>query len=80
MNKKTQKKNEQFTADVMQSTAKGLKEIFSPFNMGFALVVFPYGSPGIGNYVSSAKRKDMIEALRETAKRLEKNKDKVRYE
>lgn len=79
MNKKRQK-NEQFTADVMQSTAKGLKEIFSPFNMGFALVVFPFGSPGIGNYVSSAKRKDMIEALRETANRLEKKEDNVRYE
>jgi len=43
--------------------------------MGFALLVFEFGKPGIGNYISNAQRSDMIQALRETADRLEKNQD-----
>jgi len=43
--------------------------------MGFALIIFEFNCPGISNYVSNAKRGDMITALRETADRLEKNQD-----
>jgi len=42
---------------------------------GFALIVFDFNKPGISNYVSNAKREDMIAALRETADRIEKNQD-----
>ena len=42
---------------------------------GFALLVFPFGDPGISNYISNAQRGDMITALREAADRLEKNED-----
>ena len=43
--------------------------------MGFALLVFDFGAPGTGNYISNANREDMIKSLRETADRLEKNQD-----
>lgn len=46
-----------------------------PKELGFALLVFPLGGPGISNYVSNGTREDMIKALRETADRLEKNQD-----
>lgn len=43
--------------------------------MGFALIVFDFDNPGIGNYISNAERSDMIKSLRETADRLERNQD-----
>ncbi len=43
--------------------------------MGWALIVFEFGAPCIGNYISNAQRKEMIETLRETADRLERNQD-----
>lgn len=43
--------------------------------MGFALLVFDFGKPGISNYISNAQRSDMIAALRETADRLESKQD-----
>lgn len=39
---------------------------------GFALIVFPFGSPGLSDYISNSNRRDMIKTLRETADRLEK--------
>lgn len=45
---------------------------------GFCLLVFGFGAPGIANYVSNASRQEMIEALRETADRLERKEDKLR--
>jgi hypothetical protein len=42
---------------------------------GYALIVFDFHEPGLSNYISNAKREDMIKALRETANRLEKNQD-----
>lgn len=42
---------------------------------GYALIVFDFHDPGLSNYISNAKREDMIKALRETADRLEKNQD-----
>lgn len=46
-----------------------------PDGWGLALVVFPYGKMGIGNYISTAQRTEMIQGLRELADRLEKNQD-----
>jgi len=43
--------------------------------MGFALVVFEFDKPGLGNYISNAQRADMITALRELADRLESRSD-----
>ncbi len=50
-----------------------LKEYFP--DSGFALLVFKFNKPGIGNYISNAKRESMIEALKETIKRLKSNED-----
>lgn len=44
-----------------------------PKDFGYAVIVFPFNTPGISNYISNAERSTMIEALRETADRLEKN-------
>lgn len=41
--------------------------------MGFALLVFEFHKPGMGNYVSNANRKEMIECLEETAERFRKD-------
>lgn len=51
----------------------GLK--FNKEEIGFALLLFEFNNPDIGNYISNANRKDMIKSLRETADRLEKNQD-----
>lgn len=37
---------------------------------GFALFVFEFSKPGIGNYISNVQREDMIKALEETLARL----------
>ena len=41
----------------------------------YALILFDFYKPGIGNYVSNANREDMIKTLRETADKLENNED-----
>jgi len=46
-----------------------------PGGWGFVLVVFPFGEMGIGNYISNARRKEMIKGLRELADRLERKED-----
>jgi hypothetical protein len=43
--------------------------------MGFAIILFDFYKPGIGNYISNARRHEMIKALRESADRLENNED-----
>lgn len=40
--------------------------------LGWALMVYEFEAPGIGNYISNGTREDMIKALREAADRLEK--------
>lgn len=60
--------------EAMQKMADDIKKIL-PSDLGFALIVFPFKDVGVGNYISNACREDMIEALRETADRLEKNQD-----
>ncbi len=46
-----------------------------PADFGFTILVFPLGNPGVSNYISNARREDMIKTLRETADRLEKKED-----
>lgn len=42
---------------------------------GFVVLVFPFGEPGVANYISNGSREDMITALREKADVLEAKKD-----
>lgn len=46
-----------------------------PPDTGFAVIFFPIGAPGISQYGANCRREDMIEALRETAERLERRQD-----
>lgn len=39
--------------------------------MGFMLIVFEFGKPGPGDYISNCQRKDCIKTLREAAEMLE---------
>jgi hypothetical protein len=41
---------------------------------GFVLVVFEFDKPCIANYISNAKRENIIKALREMADKFERNK------
>jgi len=58
----------------MQKMAEGVKKLL-PKEFGFMILVFPFGNKGVANYISNAKREDMIIALREKADVLEKGKD-----
>lgn len=66
-------KQEKDLALLAKALDEMLPEIYETDKMGFALVVFEFHKPGIGDYVSNADRPDMIKALRELADRLEKN-------
>lgn len=61
----------------MECLAAGINDVLTEQfgGKGFALIVFEFAKPGISNYISNAKRADMITALRETADRLERNQD-----
>ena len=63
--------------NLMRTIAKWIDTALkgNPGPKGFALIVFDFNSPGAGNYISNADRKDMIATLRETADRLEQNQD-----
>jgi len=65
------------TERVMKELGAGINEVTEAMfgKKGFALIVFDFNKPGISNYVSNAKREDMVVALRETADRIEKNQD-----
>lgn len=71
--------------DVLQAVARGLDRVFNgeakgdDRQTGFCLLVYGFNAPGIANYVSNNRRQDMIEALRETADRLERNQDNRRF-
>lgn len=71
------------SANYLQALASIIDQVLNPDQenkgTGFCLLVFGFNAPGISNYVSNANRADMIKALRETADRLEKNQDKVRF-
>lgn len=49
--------------NTMQAVADLLKDVFEP--LGFTLLVFDMGDSGRMNYISSAKREDMITAMKE---------------
>lgn len=66
------------TLKIMRSTMKELETKFKGF--GCCLLIFEFDKPGISNYISNAERKSMIQALRETADRLENNQDFNREE
>ena len=71
-------KNEQFIIeDLMRLLGSAVEHTLKDNvgNKGFALLVFEFHEPGIANYISNAKREDMIKSLRETADRLEKKQD-----
>lgn len=66
----------EFEADVLQGIAKGID---GTLNMGktgedrttgFCLLVFGMGRAGVSNYVTNAKREDVIKALGDTVERL----------
>lgn len=54
---------------VMNAIASHLKDLFPGF--GFALLIFDFSDKGRMNWISNAKRADMISALREAAAVLE---------
>jgi len=63
------------TEKVMKHLAKMIDktvEFESGEKMGFVLIIFPFHKPGMGNYISNAKREGTIASLRELADRLEK--------
>lgn len=63
----------QKTQEIMKETADELSRKFK--GLGFVLIVFEFYKPGISNYISNAQRKEMIEALRESANILENRQD-----
>lgn len=63
-----------YTEEKMREAGRAIESIM-PKGLGFALVVFDFKNPGIGNYISNAQRPDMVKSLRETANRLENNED-----
>lgn len=62
------------SAKAMQKMANEVEKML-PSDMGFMILVFPFGKPGTANYISNANREDMIIALREKADILEQKKD-----
>jgi len=62
-----------FTTDtdlVMRRLGDIVSQVVGP-EYGFMIMVFPFGKPGVSNYVSNAKREEMIKGLREKADVLE---------
>ena len=74
MSKVSNKHKAQWTSKIMKNMAKDAGGKL-PDGFSFAILVFPVSNPSIGNYISNADRDDMIVALRETADRLERNKN-----
>ena len=59
------------TEMVMNDIADVLKDVFP--GKGFMFMVFEFNKPSECNYISNAKRIDMIKTLRECADRLQNN-------
>lgn len=63
------------TEEFLNELAKTLDEVLEESlgkRLGFAMIIFEFGAPGIANYISNAERDDMIEALKGTVERFEK--------
>lgn len=65
---------ERFMSGLASAMNETLEETFGQ-KCGFALLLFDFYKPGIGNYVSNADRTTMVKALRETADRIENRED-----
>lgn len=52
-------------AQKMRDLAVLVKDNLNDANLGFALIVFPFGDGGTTSYVSNARREDMVNALEE---------------
>ena len=66
------------TDEGLKGVARALEDVLPEiygFRMGFALMVFPFGSEERGaDYISNGDRECMIKALREAADKLEAGK------
>jgi len=63
---------------IMRSIAASLDEVIENNigkGMGFVLILFKFGEPGITNYISNAQRAEIITGLRESANKLELGQD-----
>ena len=66
------------TEVIMQCVASAVEDVLKEacgHAVGFALIIFEFGEPDVGNYISNAERSSMVKAFREVVKRLEKNQD-----
>lgn len=61
------------TREAMNAFAQTITELFP--ELGFALLIFDFNSPGMSNYISNAERATMVLALREAAERLARAQD-----
>lgn len=61
--------------EMMNSLAAAIDDLFNgkerPKKNGFVLLVFPFGEPVKVNYISNAKREDMLAAMKEFIARAE---------
>nr|WP_321357201.1 hypothetical protein [uncultured Draconibacterium sp.] len=62
------------SAKAMQQMGERVKALL-PSDFGYAILVFPFNNPGVSNYISNARREDMVKMLRETADRLDNRED-----
>ena len=60
----------EITQENLRATMKGLEELYP--GMFMCLLIGPY-HPGICNYISNGQRQGVIDAMRETADRLEES-------
>lgn len=63
----------ELTIDALNAVKKVL-----PMGTCYAVLFWPFGETGIGQYGSNARRPEMIKALREIADRLEREEDVTR--
>ncbi len=61
-------------AEKMRVIARPIKKALND-EYCFALLVFEKNKPGMGNYLSDGPRANMIKAMKETVRRLERNQD-----
>ena len=62
--------------EIMQNIAKNVEKTINNDDYGFCVLVFHKNKPGIANYVCNCNRKDMIQAMFETAYRLKEWQDR----
>jgi hypothetical protein len=59
--------SDQIGAEAMRKLGRKISALIP--GLGFALIVFEFHKPGLSNYLSNARREDMIKALEETLSR-----------